>query len=65
MGVFLVQSPLADTISIGRGAIIAAISTLNVPSRRFGAFSQGEPPCMMARDHIHRGGEFDALVNSG
>ena len=33
---------------MGRGAIMAAISTLKVSSRRLGAFSQRPPPCMMA-----------------
>ena len=34
------------TISSGRGAITAAISTLVVSSRRPGGFSQRHPPCM-------------------
>ena len=33
---------------MGRGAIMAPISTLNVSRRRLGAFSQRPPPCMMA-----------------
>ena len=45
-GVSRVQSPAADTMSIGRGAARAAISTLFVSRRRFGAFSQTSPPCM-------------------
>ena len=46
-GVFFVQSPVAATISIGRGAIIAAISTLKVSTRNPGAFSHGDPPCII------------------
>ncbi len=42
-----VQSPVAAVISIGRGAIMDAISTLLVPMRRLGAFSHRPPPCMM------------------
>ena len=33
---------------MGRGAVSAAISTLKVPSRRPGAFSQTQPPCICA-----------------
>ena len=33
---------------MGRGAIMAPISTLKVSSRRLGAFSHRPPPCMMA-----------------
>jgi len=39
-----VQSPVAPVISMGRGAIMAAISALLVSSRRLGAFSQMPPP---------------------
>src|ERR1035441_6945719 len=45
---FFVQSPVAETIIMGRGAIMAAISTLKVSRRRLGAFSHSPPPCMMA-----------------
>ena len=41
-----VQSPVAEIISSGRGAIVAAISRLLVSSRRPGMFSQRHPPCM-------------------
>ena len=37
---------MAETISIGRGAIVAAISTLVISSRRPGGFSHRQPPCM-------------------
>ena len=44
--VFTVQSPVAETISSGRGAMVAAISTLLVSRRSVGAFSHRQPPCM-------------------
>ncbi len=37
-------SPVQDTSSSGLGANSAAISTLKVSSRRFGAFSHRQPP---------------------
>ena len=43
-----IPAPVAETISIGRGAISAPISRFEVPRRSPGAFSQGKPPCMMA-----------------
>jgi len=46
-GTLRVQSPVAETSSMGRGAIMAAISTLDVPMRSPGAFSHWQPPCMM------------------
>ena len=46
-GTLWVQSPVAETSSMGRGAIMAAISTLEVPMRSPGAFSHWQPPCMM------------------
>src|SRR5688572_21724180 len=48
--VLRVQSPAAETISIGRGAVIAAISTLLIsesPPRKLGALWH-PPPCSMA-----------------
>ena len=45
-GVSRVQSPEAETISSGRGAIKAAISMLLVSSRRLAWFSQIQPPCI-------------------
>ena len=48
VGVFTVQSPVADTSSSGRGAISAPISILLTSKRRFGAFSQMHPPCIVA-----------------
>src|SRR5580658_5810957 len=48
LGVLRVQSPVAETSSIGLGANMEAISTLLVPMRRPGMFSQTSPPCMMA-----------------
>ncbi len=47
-GVFFVQSPVQDTRSRGRGAVHAPNSTLNASTRRFGAFSHRQPPCMCA-----------------
>src|SRR4026207_1207937 len=44
--VLAVQSPVAETISSGRGAIVAAISTLVVSRRSEGGFSHRQPPCM-------------------
>ena len=46
VGVFFVQSPVAATSKSGRGAMRPAISVLNVSTRRFGEFSQRQPPCM-------------------
>ena len=40
------QSPVAEIISIGRGAMVAAISTLVVSRRSDGGFSHKQPPCM-------------------
>ncbi len=45
-GVAQVQSPVADTSIIGRGAINAPISILEVFLRMSGAFSHIHPPCM-------------------
>ena len=42
-----VQSPVAAAMNMGRGAIMAANSTLLVSRRRPGAFSHTPPPCMM------------------
>ena len=60
-----VQSPVAETISIGRGAIMAPISTLKVPKRRPGAFSHGEPPCMMAEIMFTGARKLHAIVHRG
>ena len=48
VGVFTVQSPVAETSRSGRGAISAPISILLTSKRRFGAFSQIQPPCIVA-----------------
>ena len=50
---------------MGLGANMAAISTLLVPMRRPGAFSQKSPPCMMAETMFDRRGEAEAIVDGG
>ncbi len=45
-GVSFVESPVAEIMRSGRGAIVAASSTLLVSRRSPGGFSHRHPPCM-------------------
>jgi hypothetical protein len=60
--VFAVQSPVADTISSGRGAIVAAISTLLVSSLSVLAEAS---PLHVQGDHVDRHRDLDAVVDRG
>ena len=60
-----VQSPVADTMSSGRGAIVAPISTLVVSSRSPGGFSQRQPPCMRSEIMLTGDRDLDPIVHRG